>query len=98
MAESDSGHTTVILGAAALGAIVATGIGYFIRKEDKSKMNRKIKKLQNEVDNLKKAVIQPDRLATLTQNLANQTHQAQNVLDSQVLGSQAGNDSESETF
>jgi uncharacterized protein HemX len=92
MSESDSSHATILLGAAALGAFIATGIGYFVRKEDKTQINRKIKKLQTDLESLKKAVISPERLSNLTQDLVSQTQQAQNILDSQVF------DDDSETF
>lgn len=98
MSDSDSGHARVLLGAAALGALIATGIGYFVRKEDKTKMNRKIKKLQTEVDSLKKAVTSSERLANLSHDLATQTQQAQNILDSQVLTDSQVLDDDSETF
>lgn len=92
MTEPESKHTVFILGAAVLGAFIATGIGYFVRKEDKKTIDGKIQELQEEVLTLKKAVVSPERLSNLSQNLVEQTQQAQDILDSQVLAE------EDETF
>lgn len=118
MSEPEPGHVVfATLVAAGLGAAIATGIGYFVRKEDKTQFNEMRNKVENlerelgtikdeekkfkkDLRNVKRAVVQPDRFVQLTQALSEQTQQAQEMLESQVMEQDPNvdDDESSDTF